>query len=70
MRHMHAASDPQSGARGEARLLAAVHGLARIDDIRASAPERLERAVGADFARFLIGALSGDHRTRSRHLVA
>lgn len=67
---MHAASDPQSGARGESRLLAAVHGLSHVDDIRAPAHERLERAVGATFARFLIGALSGDHRPSSRDLVA
>jgi hypothetical protein len=68
---MDAASDPQTGARGEARLLTTMLCLSYVDDIRPSACERLERVVGEELARFLLGALSGrDHRTRPRDLVA
>lgn len=68
---MDAASDSHNPAHGEARLLTTVHCLTYVDDIRPSAVARLERAVGDELARFLLGALSGrDHRTRPRDLVA
>jgi hypothetical protein len=53
-------------ARGLDLLLQHCRALGRIERGRSDALDRLEQALGEELARRLVGALSGDHRARSR----
>jgi hypothetical protein len=67
---MFAARDAHPTARGAGLLLEHCAALDRFDESRPTALLRLERAVGGEFARLLVGALAGDHRLLPRDLVA
>jgi len=63
---MNIGPSPLKGGRGPGLLLEHCTALTRVDDLRAPAFDRLELAVGGDFARFLVGALADRHRQRGR----
>ena len=56
-------------ARGTDLLIQHCLALGRIERGRTNAIDRLEAAVGAELARRLLDALSGDHRPRSDGLA-
>lgn len=61
---MHDAHAPSSGGRGPGLLLAHCFALTRLDDLEPSAAARLERQIGPELARLLVGALAGRRRER------
>jgi hypothetical protein len=68
-RVMEAAFETTDPARGAGLLLAHCAAIERLDDARPPAFERLQGVLGGDLARFLVGALAGDHRGRTPDLV-
>jgi hypothetical protein len=64
---MNAALETRSASRGPGLLLArctAVNGTR----VRTPVVDRLEEQLGVELTRFLLHALAGDHRMRSRGL--
>lgn len=55
---------------GPELLLAHCAVVSRVDEPRLPVLERLRASLGDELARFLIVALAGDHRMRSRRLAA
>jgi hypothetical protein len=51
-------------------LLAHCASVGPFDDSRAPVADRLRKLLGEDLTRFLIVALAGDHRMRSRRFAA
>jgi hypothetical protein len=66
---MNAAGNDRALVRGSRLLIAHC---AALSDADAHMPvvDRLRHMIGADLTRFLLLALAGDHRMRSRDLVA
>ena len=60
---------PHDDGRAVTRLLDDCARVARLGDVRPHARDRLEAALGGEFARWLLGALAGDHRLPVRTLV-
>jgi hypothetical protein len=58
------AADPTRGERGPTLLVRHCAALAPAEDDSPPAGTRLERRIGRDFARFLVGALSRRLRDR------
>jgi hypothetical protein len=66
---MHAAGTAHPTARGAMLLLEHCAAL-DVDDRRPSARSRLERVLGCDLTRLLVGALTRDHSMRLGGLAA
>jgi hypothetical protein len=60
---------PGDEGRAITRLLDDCARVARLGDVRPDARDRLEAALGAEFARWLLRALAGDHRLPARTFV-